>query len=103
MDFYIYYQVQPQHTAALQARVTAMQMTLRKTFGIRAGLKRRPPSVEGSEPSMQTWMEVYLAVPPEASDDFAVTLDRTAQQSGLASLIDGLRQTERFMDICPCV
>jgi hypothetical protein len=102
MDFYIYYRVRPEHAAALQTRATAMQMTLRQTFGIRAGLKRRPLPVESSEPNMQNWMEVYLAVPPEASDDFAVALDRAAQQSGLAALIDGQRHVECFMDISPC-
>ena len=102
MDFYTYYQVQLHHAAAVQACVNAMQVTLRENFGIRAGLKCRPTSGENSEPGMQTWMEVYLAVPADDSDTFSAALDRAAQQSGLAAMIDGQRHTERFMDICPC-
>ena len=94
MDLYIYYQVRGENMPALQARATVMQHGLIARYGVAATLKRRPVEKDG----LQTWMEVYHAVP----DGFEAMLDDAVTQAGLVDLIEGCRHTEHFVDIPPC-
>lgn len=94
MDLYIYYRVRSEDASALHDRATIMQQHLVSAHGIVAGLKRRPEEKEGR----QTWMEIYLAVPP----GFEAVLEEAVARDGLAALIDGQRHTEHFVDISPC-
>lgn len=93
-DLYVYYRVRPENAHALQVRVRGMQQVLAGEYGIVAQLKRRPEEKDGR----QTWMEVYMAVPP----DFEAALERALAQAGLTGLIDGQRHTEVFVDISSC-
>jgi hypothetical protein len=95
MDLYVYYRVRSDRTGELRAQAGAMQKWLTQEYGIVTGLKRRPEEKDG----MQTWMEVYQAVP----DGFAVMLERAVAQAGLAALIEGQRHTEYFLDVSACV
>lgn len=94
LDLYVYYRVRDDDASALLARVTALQQSLARECGIVTGLKRRPESRDGR----QTWMEVYLSVPP----GFEAKLEQALSSQGLSSLIDGARHTEHFVDIPPC-
>ena len=94
MDLYVYYRVQAEQAALLQARVSAMQRRLTDEHGILASLKYRPDVRDGH----QTWMEVYLDVPA----DFNRLLARTVAAMELGPLIDGERHTESFLDFLPC-
>jgi Domain of unknown function (DUF4936) len=94
MDLYIYYRVGGEHTGALREKVTALQQSLRRDYAIAASLKRRPEETQG----MQTWMEVYLDVPP----GFDTTLAEAVTRYGLMPLIAGERHTEYFLEIPPC-
>jgi hypothetical protein len=100
MDLYIYYRVPGAHAQQLQTRVNAMQADLRSKHNIAAALKRRPPQTKNSPAeALDTWMEVYLAVP----DDFENTLQRAFDLAAYAALIDGTRHIEYFLDCTPCV
>jgi hypothetical protein len=94
-DLYIYYQVREADTAVLHGAVAAMQGALAAGWGITPQLKRRPQAHEG----MQTWMEVYPAVP----DGFDAALAAAVQQSGLLPLTAGPRHSEVFTDLISCV
>lgn len=94
MDLYIYYKVPGADSAALQACVAVMQQRLARDYGIVTGLKRRPEEKDGRH----TWMEIYEAVP----EGFEAVLEREVTQSGLASLIDGPRHIEYFLDVSSC-
>jgi hypothetical protein len=91
MDLYIYYKVRDADVASLQGAVRVMQAGLLASHGVPGQLKRRPDSKEG----MQTWMEVYAAVPA----GFTEALDAAVQQAGLAALTSGPRHTEVFTDV----
>lgn len=93
-DLYIYYQVREADTAALHGAVAAMQAGLASACGVSPQLKRRPQAQEG----LQTWMEVYPAVP----DGFEAALSAAVQQSGLQPLTAGPRHTEVFTDLTSC-
>ncbi|MGZ3181086.1 MAG: DUF4936 family protein [Telluria sp.] len=85
-DLYVYYRVRAGDAAALAPLVRAMQAALG------AGqLKRRPDEKDG----VQTWMEVYPAIPA----GFAQRLDAAAAAAGLLDLLDGPRHTEIFTDL----
>ncbi|OWW20020.1 DUF4936 family protein [Noviherbaspirillum denitrificans] len=92
MDLYIYYRVRGDNAPALHARVTAMQQRIAN--GVAVALKRRPEEKDG----LQTWMEVYLAVP----EGFEAILQDAVAKDGLAGLIEGPRHTEHFVDIPAC-
>lgn len=94
MDIYIYYTVRTGLADALSSRVLEMQANLGSKCGIVAALKRRPLEKDGRH----TWMEIYLAVP----DGFDTVLENAVAQSGLATLIDGERHAEYFMDASSC-
>lgn len=95
MDLYIYYQVKEADTASLQAAVVLMQTELGQQHGVSCQLKRRPEASDG----LQTWMEVYAAVP----GDFAAALAVAVDHAGLAAWTSGARHTEVFTDLVPCV
>jgi hypothetical protein len=94
-DLYIYYQVREADTASLHGAVTAMQAGLASACGAPPQQKRRPQAKDG----LQTWMEVYPAVP----DGFEAALAAAVQQSGLLPLTAGPRHTEVFTDFNSCV
>lgn len=94
MDLYIYYRVAEAQAAALLPQVQAMQAALAGSHGVQVALKRRPDSKDG----LQTWMEVYGAVPPA----FDRALAQAVVAAGLARHISGERHTEVFVDVSPC-
>jgi hypothetical protein len=94
MDLYIYYRIRREHAGELRSHVGAMQRWLAQEYGIVTALKRRPEEQDG----MQTWMEIYQAVP----DGFAILLERAVAQAGLAAWIEGQRNTEYFLDVSAC-
>lgn len=95
MDLYVYYKVRESQAASLQGAVRAMQYGLAASHGVAGMLKRRPETRDG----LQTWMEVYPAVPA----GFVAVLDDAVAQAGLAALAEGPRHTEVFTDLEPCV
>lgn len=94
MDLYIYYRVRPGNAGALHEAATAMQGWLAEEHGIVTGLKRRP----GERNGLQTWMEIYQAVPP----GFEAVIEAAVCRAGLAAHIDGPRHIEHFVDVQPC-
>jgi len=94
MDLYVYYRVGCAQAPLLCERVAAMQAALRQRCGVTPGLKRRPEAKDGRH----TWMETYLNIP----DGFDAILSEAVLESQLASLIDGERHTEYFLDITTC-
>ena len=58
MDLYVYYRVQHQYSAELQAIVMNMQKNLSNLHQLSFSLKRR---VEKNV-DYQTWMEIYFSV-----------------------------------------
>jgi hypothetical protein len=94
MDLYVYYRVRSVDAPAFCAQALAMQHTLAREHGVATALKRRPEEKDG----LHTWMEVYSSV----DDDFAAHLDQAVADCGLASLIDGVRHSEQFLDVFPC-
>lgn len=94
MDLYVYYRADCASAQALQDRVTVMQAALTRRCGVAAALKRRPEAKDGRH----TWMETYLNIP----EGFDAILSQAVTQSGLASLINGERHTEYFLDITTC-
>lgn len=94
MDLYIYYAVHVDLADALTAKVLEMQKNLAGECGVSTSLKRRPAAINGRH----TWMEVYLSAP----DGFDALLEQAVTQTKLATLIDGERHTEYFMDVAPC-
>lgn len=94
MDLYIYYRAECGHAQALGERARAMQSLLTQRCGVAAALKRRPEAKDGRH----TWMETYLNIP----GNFDAILAQAVMQSELASLIDGERHTEYFLDVTTC-
>ena len=94
MDLFIYYKVREADAASLRDAVLAMQAQLAEQFAVTSELKRRPESSDG----VQTWMEIYPAVP----GNFAGTLDVAVGRAGLSQWIIGNRHVEAFMDVLPC-
>ncbi len=91
MDIYIYYRVAKSNAIALQQRVTLLQRHLTQRHHIQTYLKKRRPE---EHDGYGTWMEIYLNTPP----DFETTLQRAVDADNLASLIEGSRHIERFVD-----
>lgn len=94
MDLYIYYRVRAENADELRGKAGAMQQWLSQEYGIVTALKRR----SGEKDGLQTWMEIYQAVP----DSFELLLERAIAQAGLATLIEGRRNTEYFVDVSAC-
>lgn len=91
MDFYVYYQVEEKNAQALQVRIIEMQQNLRASLGVESALKRRPATFD----NIQTWMEIYLAVP----GNFDVILADAITEYDISSLIKADRHIEQFMDL----
>ncbi len=91
-DLFVYYRVRSDAARQLQPRVASMQDGLARRFGVRTSLKRRPEETDG----LQTWMEIYAAVP----DDFLPALQQAADNAALP--IDGERHIEIFVDLPAC-
>lgn len=94
MDLYVYYQVPTEQADRLQAAVRAMQISVAGEQGVMGSLKRRPEEQNGRH----TWMEIYPAIP----DGFDKALTHAVEQAQLATLINGPRHNEYFMDVTPC-
>ena len=94
-DLYIYYQVTDAVAPSLQTVVRAMQLQLATDHGVGTGLKRRPASEQG----LQTWMEIYSGAGPE----FGEQLARASAAAGIDGLVEGVRHTEVFTELPPCV
>ena len=92
MDLYVYYRVQHQHSAELQAIVMNMQEKLGNLHGMNFSLKRR---VEKNV-DYQTWMEISV------SNEFTDELGLAVKNEDLMRLIDGERHNEIFVDMPPC-
>lgn len=90
-DVYVYYRVRGEKAAQLHGQVSKMQAELAARFGITAALKRRSDETQ----SLQTWMEIYEAVP----EGFLPALHEAATQAQLP--VDGERHVETFVDV-PC-
>jgi len=89
---YVYYRVDPADSAALRARVEAMQTQLNRRTGQLCGLRRRP---ESGPDGKETWMEVYENLTPELE----ALLQEEVTRSGIETLIGGPRHSERFIDL----
>lgn len=94
-DLYIYYQVREDGASALLPLVAALQSELAARYTLAPQLKRRPQAKNG----LQTWMEVYPAVP----DGFETALATAVERSGILPLLAGPRHTEVFTDLISCV
>ncbi len=90
-DIYVYYRVRLEHAAQLHPQVKAMQADLAAQFGVTAALKRR----SDEQQSLQTWMEIYEAVP----QGFLPALHEATARAQLP--VEGERHVETFVDI-PC-
>jgi hypothetical protein len=95
VDLYVYYKVRDADTAQLAPLVRAMQARLAGSENVSVQLKRRP----GNNDGLQTWMEVYPAVPA----GFDALLARAVIDAGLEPLLAGPRRVEVFTDLPPCV
>jgi hypothetical protein len=93
-ELYVYYKVAADHSERLQQSALAMQKRLKEEHGVQAALKRRPDAQGG----LVTWMEIYRLAP----HDFESILEQAVSAAELASLIDGPRHIERFLDVAPC-
>lgn len=94
VDLYVYYKVRDADTARLAPLVHAMQARLAAAQGVSVQLKRRPAGNDG----VQTWMEVYPAVP----SGFDAALAGAVIDAGIEPLLAGPRRTEVFTDLPPC-
>ena len=90
-DLYIYYQVREDGASTLLPLVAALQSELAARYTLAPQLKRRPQAKNG----LQTWMEVYPAVP----DGFDTVLAQAVERSGIQPLLAGPRHTEVFTDL----
>lgn len=99
-ELFIYYRSQPDHAAAVQARVHDFQAALRRAHpGLVARLLRRPEERNG----LLTWMETYSIEPMAHSCRIDDELQRQIESHAqcLNGLIDGARHTEVFLP-CAC-
>lgn len=94
MEFYVYYRARCEHAPELQAAVRDMQAALSNRYKVHTALKRRPQAQDGR----YTWMEVYA----DASPGFEAALAEAVEQTGIASLIDGERHIEAFVEASSC-
>lgn len=94
VDLYVYYKVRSEDCARLAPLVRGMQQDLATREGVSVQLKRRPGDSDG----LQTWMEVYPAVPA----GFDAVLARAVDGASFVSMLAGPRRTEVFTDLPPC-
>lgn len=94
VDLYVYYKVRDEDSTRLAPLVRGMQQELAAREGVSVQLKRRP----GENDGLQTWMEVYPAVPA----DFDAVLARAVDGAGFVPMLAGPRRTEVFTDLPPC-
>lgn len=89
VDYYIYYRIEAEHTAALAAAVADLQAALLEATGITGRLRRRL-----DDPL--TWMEIYEQVADGPA--FEAVLDQLVTEHALLSfLAPGTTRTiERF-------
>jgi len=89
LNYYIYYRVQPEHGAALEAAVKQIQDELAAHCGVSGRLlkKRDEPNV---------WMEIYEQVSSAAFEDALAWAEHKAD---IAALLggDGIRHRECFV------
>jgi len=93
VDLYVYYKVPQAHAVQLEPIVRALQARLAQD-GVTAQLRRRPESKNG----LQTWMEIY----PEVDTAFQARLEALAEASGMATLLEGPRRPEVFVEFTAC-
>jgi hypothetical protein len=93
-DCYVYYKVRTGDGVQLRERVAELQQRLHAQWGVACSLKRRPHSKDG----LDTWMEVYLAVP----EGFEQSLAHELHMAQVQDLIDGERHVEHFLDLTSC-
>lgn len=87
LNYYIYYRVQPEHSAAAEAAVKHIQSEIAARCGITGHvLKKR------GETSL--WMEIYEQVESAAFEDLLAAAEN---KSGIAALLDGIRHKECFI------
>lgn len=98
MDYYIYYRVRAEHGMQLLPRVQALQQDLAGRFGLAPLLRRRPEERDG----LQTWMEVYAAVPAAECQQFEGALAETSARFDVMALTEGQRHLECFTEFPPC-
>ncbi|MEC5217091.1 hypothetical protein RCH09_002048 [Actimicrobium sp. GrIS 1.19] len=94
MDLYIYYTIQAGDAALALQRVTQLQQQLAAAYDIVPQRKRRVDQSDG----VQTWMEIYPAVPP----GFDRVIAQAAAEHGLTALAQGERHVEYFSELTPC-
>ncbi|MFC5512523.1 DUF4936 family protein [Massilia jejuensis] len=92
VDLYVYYKVRDENAARLAPLVRALQSRVIEAGAAR--LLRRPGGGDG----VQTWMEVYPAVP----ERFADALAAAAGSAGFEGLVEGPRRVEVFVEFPPC-
>ena len=89
LNYYIYYRIQPEHSAAAEAAVQQIQREIATRCGITGRLlkKRDAPNL---------WMEIYEQV---SSAAFENALALAENKAGIAALLggDGTRHRECFI------
>jgi hypothetical protein len=86
LNYYIYYRVQPEHSAAAEAAVKHIQSEIAARCGITGRvLKKRDET--------NLWMEIYEQVESAAFEDILAAAEN---KSGIAALLDGARHKECF-------
>ncbi|HET7792623.1 MAG TPA: DUF4936 family protein [Rhizobacter sp.] len=95
-ELFIYYRATIENASVLRAAALALQADLQRRHpGLQARLLRRPEAADG----LHTWMETYAA--PSSPNGISESLQgeiEIAAQAQLASLINGLRHTESFVE-----
>ncbi|AJP57740.1 hypothetical protein UC34_13630 [Pandoraea vervacti] len=109
MDCYVYYRVSPQHAKAAHQAVMQLFALAAARFGVVGRIQSRADASANEvasaaadpgandAPGMQTWMERYDDVGPA----FVTALPELVAEAGLASLVDGERHVECFVDLPP--
>jgi len=91
---YVYYRIDPNDLAALQAAVLYLQLGLRRAHpGLQAELLRRPDLRDGQ----MTMMETY-ALAQGVNAGLAQTIESAATES-LSQWLKGPRHSERFLPL----
>ncbi|MFT5588955.1 MAG: hypothetical protein ACI9ZF_001127 [Bradyrhizobium sp.] len=94
MDIYVYYSIRTDDAALARQRVDTLQQRLNAGYDIRSRLRRQPEEKNG----LQTWMEIYLAVPAGFED----VIERAAAEEGVTAMAQGSRHVEQFVEVTTC-